>query len=83
MTGKTATIRIQVLNASSNKSAKRSNYTGDAEINKIAFDYFDTTNAYALAGESSKIGSTGDRVYVSSLSALKCIQANQLNYMLT
>lgn len=71
VTGKTATIRIQVLNASSNKSAKRSNYTGDAEINKITFDYFDTTNAYALAGETSKIGSTGDRVYVSSLSGLE------------
>ena len=71
VTGKTAEINVRVNNKPANtKSVKRA-YSGSAEINKISFDYFDTTNAYALAGESSKIGSTGDRVYVSSVSSLE------------
>lgn len=39
----------------------------DEKIKNIRFTYFDTVFAYSRAAQTSKIGQTGDRVYVSSL----------------
>lgn len=39
----------------------------DAELEELSFDYFDTLFAYSRSAETSEIGDTGDRVYVSGL----------------
>lgn len=39
----------------------------DAVIKDIRFSYFDTLFAYSRSAQTSKIGSTGDKVYLSSL----------------
>lgn len=40
----------------------------DAKIESIRFSYFDTLFAYSRAAQTSQIGSTGSRIYISSLS---------------
>ena len=40
----------------------------DSTIKSLRFDYFDTLFAYSRAAQTSEIGSTGSRIYVSSLS---------------
>lgn len=39
----------------------------DATIDSIRFSYFETVFAYSRAAQTSKIGQTGDRTYISSL----------------
>ena len=48
--------------------AKDSGQSASSEkIKDIRFTYFDTVFAYSRAAQTSKIGQTGDRIYVSSL----------------
>ena len=39
----------------------------DSKIKSLRFDYFDTLFAYSRAAQTSEIGSTGSRIYLSSL----------------
>ena len=39
----------------------------NTEIEDIRFSYFDTVFAYSRAAQTSQIGSTGDKIYISSL----------------
>ena len=39
----------------------------DTKIKSLRFDYFDTLFAYSRAAQTSEIGSTGSRIYLSSL----------------
>ena len=39
----------------------------NTEIESIRFSYFDTIFAYSRAAQTSQIGETGDRIYISSL----------------
>ncbi len=72
VSGQTATITIKVRKASNNainvNKAVSSGVQG-VEIKKISFDYFDTVFAYANSGDTSAIGTTGDRLYVSNISS--------------
>lgn len=42
----------------------------DAKIKSIRFSYFETLFAYSRSAQTSQIGDTGDRKYISSLSSL-------------
>ncbi len=67
--GYTASITVAVKRASTNSILKTSLLTNDASIEKISFDYFDTVFAYANSGDTSAIGTTGDRLYVTNISS--------------
>ncbi|MDE7439881.1 MAG: leucine-rich repeat protein, partial [Clostridia bacterium] len=73
MDGKQATVTINVKEreavSSTRKGIKRAAANvNDAELESVDFIYFDTVFAYSRAAQTSEIGDTGDRVYVSSLS---------------
>ena len=51
-----------------NKDALVDDDVSSTEIESIRFSYFDTIFAYSRAAQRSEIGSTGDRIYISSLS---------------
>lgn len=53
----------------SNDNSKDTVYE-DANIQSIRFSYFDTLFAYSRAAQTSEIGSTGDRVFISSLPSI-------------
>ncbi len=72
MDGKQAVIIINVVESSSQtRTAKRSQLEDttvqEAELKEIRFAYFDTLFAYSRAAQTSEIGSTGSRFYISSL----------------
>ena len=50
-----------------NDDALVDNDVSNTEIEDIRFSYFDTKFAYSRAAQTSVIGSTGDRIYISSL----------------
>ncbi len=79
MTGYTAQININVRNKTSATAAEISsrspltpltaNDVGDVtqeNIKEIRFAYFDTVFAYSRAGQTSDIGSTGDRIFLTA-----------------
>lgn len=66
---------ILILNVKEQEDGKQSNNSdsikaedyNDAKIEDIRFSYFDTIFAYSRAAQTSEIGSTGSRIYISSL----------------
>ena len=48
--------------------AQKTDSASGATISSIRFDYFNTLFAYSRSSETSEIGDTGDRTYVSALS---------------
>lgn len=74
MDGLQATITLNVkerektaTKQSVNKSLTANTQVGDAQLESVDFTYFDTLFAYSRAAQTSEIGDTGDRHYVSSL----------------
>ena len=67
--GNSATIQVSVKRSTSNSILKTQLDTNAANIDKISFDYFDTVFAYANSGDTSAIGTTGDRLYVTNISS--------------
>lgn len=68
---KSANIIVNVK-AKADSAAKMSvsdNYE-DTTLTKLRFDYFDTLFAYSRAAQTSEIGSTGSRIFLSSLSGI-------------
>lgn len=65
-------ITIIVKNKSTTKTSKLKsrNYSGSDKLQDVDFDYFITTNAYPVSGQSSVIGETGDKVFLSKVSSL-------------
>lgn len=49
---------------------KKADYSKDDSIESIRFTYFDTLFAYSRAAQTSEIGSTGSRIYISSLNGV-------------
>lgn len=77
MYGKSASVYVYVEESSTTKSVKRA-YSGDAELNKITFDYFDTLLSYTQQGESSTIGKTGDRMFTSAATTIEMYPGEQI-----
>lgn len=50
----------------------------DATIDSIRFSYFDTLFAYSRAAQTSEIGQTGDRKYLSSMSSISFYPGEQI-----
>ncbi len=50
----------------------------DAKLKSLRFSYFDTKFAYSRAAQTSKIGSTGDRTFINSLSGLSFYPGEQI-----
>lgn len=48
-------------------SADNVDHASDAKLESLRFDYFETKFAYARAAQRSEIGSTGSRIFLSSL----------------
>lgn len=70
--GKQAVIILNIKDKksesdSSNKDAVVEDKVDDSTIKSLRFDYFDTLFAYSRAAQTSEIGSTGSRIYLSSL----------------
>ena len=66
--GHTATITIDVKakDTTSLNSLPLRKYNGDDKLNNISFDYFDTLLAYPAGDQTSEIGTTGSRIYISA-----------------
>lgn len=71
MYGGKVTLTVNVRKSSEAIKISGANKSGvdGVAIKKISFDYFDTVYAYANSGDTSNIGSTGDRLYVSNVSS--------------
>ncbi len=70
MDAKQAVIIINVvedLPRSVRRSHLEDDSAQDAQLKEIRFTYFDTLFAYSRAAQTSEIGSTGSRFYISSL----------------
>ena len=64
----TVTINVKEKETSATRGGtKRAAASVDDPVESINFTYFDTVFAYSRAAQTSEIGDTGDRVYVSSL----------------
>lgn len=50
----------------------------DATIDDVRFSYFDTLFAYSRAAQTSEIGKTGDRKYLSSMSSISFYPGEQI-----
>ena len=71
LNGKQAVLILNVKDkeeSSSNKDVVVEDNVDESTIKSLRFDYFDTLFAYSRAAQTSEIGSTGSRIYVSSLS---------------
>ncbi|HBF15295.1 MAG TPA: hypothetical protein DDW30_06395 [Clostridiales bacterium] len=53
--------RVRLMSANNHTSA------GDEKVESVRFDYFDTQFAYSRAAQTSEIGKTGDRKYISAI----------------
>lgn len=69
MDGKQATVTINVKERtkSNKRSAQKAQNVDSAELESVDFIYFDTLFAYSRAAQSSEIGDTGDKVYITAL----------------
>ncbi len=76
--GNEASIDIVVKNARTNSIFERSLNTNSASIEKLKFDYFDTVFAYANSGDTSSIGTTGDRLYTTNISSPSMYPGEQI-----
>ena len=71
LNGKQAVLILNVKDkeeSSSKEDVVVEDNVDDSTIKSLRFDYFDTLFAYSRAAQTSEIGSTGSRIYVSSLS---------------
>ena len=72
LNGKQAVLILNVKDKNDESSSKEDvvveDNVDDSTIKSLRFDYFDTLFAYSRAAQTSEIGSTGSRIYVSSLS---------------
>ena len=71
VTGQTTKIifRVQAASDSALKINKAVSGVEGVAIKKISFDYFDTVFAYANSGDTSAIGTTGDRLFLTNVSS--------------
>ncbi len=67
MEGKQATVTINVKEREAKNRVKKAANVSDAKIESVNFDYFETLFAYSRSAQTSEIGDTGSRTYVSSL----------------
>lgn len=68
MEGKQATVTINVRDDKKTSARKSAAVKAeDAELESVDFIYFETLFAYSRAAQTSEIGDTGDRVYISGL----------------
>ncbi len=61
---------VLIVNVKENKKSTNNVVTPDAsetKIKEIKFSYFDTLFAYSRAAQTSEIGDTGSRIFISSL----------------
>lgn len=73
MEGRQAIIIINVKQSLEQKAKRAINKvtTGkEAKVESVRFSYFDTLFAYSRAAQTSKIGETGDRFFISGLTEL-------------
>ena len=71
MDGKQAVVIIKVKKKTKNLRAKNVTDSASSErIKSIRFNYFDTEFAYSRSAQSSEIGRTGDRKFLSAISSL-------------
>lgn len=67
----TVTLNVREKATATKKNAKKTAVDNalveDAELESVDFVYFETLFAYSRAAQTSEIGDTGDRVYVSNL----------------
>lgn len=76
MEGRQAILIINVKektqsNSKLNKRALKDGVTGSkATVESVRFSYFDTLFAYSRAAQTSKIGETGDRFFISGVTEL-------------
>ena len=71
--GKQAVLILNIKEKTDKETSGRKeqvveNNSNNATIKSLRFDYFDTLFAYSRAAQTSEIGSTGSRIYLSSLS---------------
>ncbi len=62
-------INVKAEAASTAKMSVSDNHE-DTTLAKLRFDYFDTLFAYSRAAQTSEIGSTGSRIFLSSLNGI-------------
>lgn len=70
LNGKLAKLIINVRAGSKDDTNNENIVADDATIKSIRFSYFDTLFAYSRAAQTSEIGETGDRRFISSMSSL-------------
>ena len=79
LNGKQAVLIINVKEKTQRKNANHKvTDIDDAKLSSLRFSYFDTLFAYSRAAQTSKIGATGDRVFVNSLSDLSFYPGEQI-----
>lgn len=79
MDNKQAVLIINVKEKSSRKEANNKvTDAADAKLTSLRFSYFDTIFAYSRASQTSKIGETGDRVFINSLSDISFYPGEQI-----
>lgn len=71
MDGKQAVVIIKVKKRTKNLRAKNVTDSASSErIKSIRFNYFETEFAYSRSAQTSEIGKTGDRKFLSAISSL-------------
>lgn len=77
--GKQAVLIINVKEKTQRRNANHKvTDIDDAKLSSLRFSYFDTLFAYSRAAQTSKIGATGDRVFINSLSDLSFYPGEQI-----
>ncbi len=78
--GKQAVLIINVKERT-DSGKQTTNYVDnieDAKLKSLRFSYFETLFAYSRAAQTSKIGSTGDRTFIDSISELSFYPGEQI-----
>lgn len=79
--GKQAVLIINVKERPDGNNKETNNVIDnidDARLKSMRFSYFETIFAYSRAAQTSKIGSTGDRIFIDSLDELSFYPGEQI-----